>query len=177
MAKVLAVAKKAEAGMPKHVVEEINIIENWGVEGDYHAGTTVRHRYLARKDPTRPNKRQVNLLHSELFPQLSAELGLEVQPGQMGENITTEGIDLMALPVGTRLKIGESAVLQVTEARIPCRNLDYLDPRLLKSVAKKPGEKQAHAGMLTVVLSGGKVRAGDEITILPKEKNGNQKNR
>ena len=70
MAKVVAVAKKAEAGMPKHVVEEINIIENWGVEGDYHAGTTVRHRYLARKDPTRPNKRQVNLLHSELFPQL-----------------------------------------------------------------------------------------------------------
>ncbi len=166
MAKVIAVAKSAEPGMPKYVADEIKIIENHGVEGDYHAGTTVKHRYLARKDPTKPNKRQVNLLHSELFPELSAELGLEVLPGQMGENITTEGIDLMALKVGTQLQIGASVVLKVTEARIPCRSLDYLDKRLSKAVAKKPGEKQPHAGMLTIVLAGGTVRPGDEIRVV-----------
>ena len=166
MAKVIAVAKSAEPGMPKYVMDEINISENHGVEGDYHAGTTVKHRYLARKDPTKPNKRQVNLLHSELFPDLSAELGLEVLPGQMGENITTEGIDLMVLAVGTQLQIGESVILKVTEARIPCRNLDYLDKRLSKTIAKKPGEKRPHAGMLTVVLAGGTVRPGDEIKVV-----------
>lgn len=166
MAKVVAVAKSAEAGMPKHLVDEINIIENWGVEGDYHAGTKVRHRYLARKKPDMPNKRQVNLLHSELFGSLSAEIGLEVTAGQMGENITTEGIDLMALAVGTKLKIGASVVLQITEARIPCKNLNYLDKALMPTVAKKPGTKRANAGMLAVVLAGGIVRPGDAISVL-----------
>jgi MOSC domain-containing protein YiiM len=166
MAKVIAVAKKAEPGLPKHTADEINIIENWGVEGDYHAGTTVRHRYLARKDPTRPNLRQVNLLHSELFPFLAKELGVEVQPGQMGENITTEGLDLMTLPLGTRLKVGESVIIELKEARVPCHSLDYLDKKVLPTLAKKPGEKRPNAGFLGIVISGGTVRPGDEIEVI-----------
>ncbi len=166
MAKVIAVAKSAESGLPKYTIDEINIIENWGVEGDYHAGTTVRHRYLARKDPTRPNKRQVNLLHSELFPFLANELGVEVQPGQMGENITTEGLDLMTLPLGTRLKVGESVIVELKEARVPCHSLDYLDKKVLPTLAKKQGEKRPNAGFLGIVISGGTVRPGDEIEVI-----------
>ena len=166
MAKVIAVAKKAEPGVPKFTVDKINIIENWGVEGDYHAGTTVRHRYLARKDPTRPNLRQINLLHAELFPFLANELGVEVQPGQMGENITTEGLDLMALPLGTRLKVGENVIIELKEARVPCHSLDYLDKKVLPTLAKKHGEKRPNAGFLGIVISGGTVRPGDDIQVI-----------
>ncbi len=168
MPKVIAVAKSAEPGMPKYATNEINIIANFGVEGDYHAGTKVRHRYLARKYPNRPNTRQVNLLHSELFPLLGEELNLTLEPGQMGENITTEGIDLMALPLGTQLQIGESVVLEITEVRVPCRNLDYLDKRLFGTIAKnaKKGRKQHNAGVLAVVRVGGVVRPGDEIKVI-----------
>jgi MOSC domain-containing protein YiiM len=165
MAKVIAVAKSSEPGMPKHVTAEINLVADWGVEGDYHAGKTVRHRYLARKYPTRPNKRQVNLVHSELFPFLAEELGKDVTPGQMGENITTEGLELMGLEVGTRLRIGEEALIEITEARVPCKNLNYLDQNLLTTVAKKKGQKRPNAGMLGIVIEGGRVRSGDEIKI------------
>jgi MOSC domain-containing protein YiiM len=165
MARVIAVAKSAEPGMPKYVVDEINLLANWGVEDDYHAGITVRHRYLARKYPTRPNMRQVNLLHVELFPFLAQELGTEVKPGQMGENITVEGLNLMDLKVRTRLRLGDTAVVEITEARIPCKNLNYLDQNLLTTVAKKKGQKRPNAGMLGIVIEGGRVRAGDVILI------------
>ncbi len=165
--KVVAVARKEEPGIYKMVVEEINLIANYGVESDYHAGPFVRHRYLARKDPTGPNRRQVNLLHSEVFASLEEELNLKIEPGQMGENITTSGIDLMELPLGTLLKIGPTAVLELTEARIPCANLHPLDIRLAKALAKKKDEKNPRAGMLAVVLEGGIIRAGDDIKVCP----------
>jgi MOSC domain-containing protein YiiM len=165
VAKVLAVAKSSEPGMPKHVTDEIELIAGWGVEGDYHAGKTVRHRYLARKYPTRPNLRQVNLVHSELFPFLATETGTTVTAGQMGENITTEGLALMDLKAGTRLRIGESAVIEITEPRVPCKQLNYIDEKMLTTVAKKPKQKRPNAGMLGIVIEGGRVRAGDVIRI------------
>lgn len=165
MAQVIAVAKSEQPGMPKPQTDEINLIANWGVEGDYHAGTKVRHRYLAKKYPNRANKRQVNLVHSELFARVASELGIEMQPGAMGENITTSGLDLMTLAEGTRLQIGETAVIELTEPRVPCRNLDYLHPNLMKLVANK-GKPHKDSGYLGVVVTGGVVRPGDEIKIL-----------
>lgn len=164
-AKVIAVAKSAEPGMPKPEVAEINLIANWGVEGDYHAGEKVRHRYLAKKYPNRANKRQVNLVHSELFPRVATELGVTLQPGFLGENITTVGLELMSLPAGTRLQIGE-AVIELTEPRVPCANLDYLHQDLKKLVANK-GKPLMDSGYLGIVLTGGLVRPGDEIKVLP----------
>lgn len=166
MAQVIAVSLNSKPGMPKSTVEQIKLLEDWGVEGDYHAGKTVRHRYLARIDVTMPNRRQINLLHSELFARLQAELNVALQPGQVGENITTHGLDLMKLPLGTLLQIGETALLEITEARIPCNSLSEIDKRLLKAVTRKKGEKHDHLGVLAVVLTSGIVKAGDPIQVV-----------
>jgi MOSC domain-containing protein YiiM len=161
-AKVLSVALSAEPGMPKYPAKEIHLRAAWGVEGDYHAGEKVRHRYLAKKYPNRANKRQINLVHAELFGRVAAELGVTVTPGALGENITTVGLDLMHLPVGTRLQIGESAIIELTEPRVPCKNLDYLDKRLMKLVANK-GQPVKDSGYLGIVVESGVVRPGDTI--------------
>jgi len=163
--KVVAVCRNPEPGLPKPIVDAVNLIENWGVEGDYHAGSLVRHRYLAKKEPDRPNLRQALLVDAAVFAEL-AQQGIHIGPGMMGENIDIEGIDVMQLVEGTHLAIG-SAIVEVTERRNPCYQLNGIDPRLLKAVVKKMPERIIFkAGMMTRILQSGLVRAGDLVEVL-----------
>jgi MOSC domain-containing protein YiiM len=161
---VMAVCRNPEPGLPKPVVEAIELVADWGVAGDYHAGKFVRHRYLARKDPMRPNLRQVCLLDGSVFPEL-AKKEIHIGPGMMGENITITGLALMQCAIGTRLSIGE-ALVELTEVRTPCLQLNEIDPRLLKAVVvKADGHHLFLAGIMARVLTAGWVRAGDSIAV------------
>jgi MOSC domain-containing protein len=163
--KVVAVCCNLEPGLPKPVVDAVHLIENWGIEGDYHAGSLVRHRYLANKNSNRPNLRQALLVDAAVFAEL-AEHDIHIGSGMMGENITIEGIDVMLLTEGTRLAIG-AAVVEVVERRNPCLQLNEIDPRLLKAVVnKQPGQMIFKAGMMTRILQSGWVRAGDLVEVL-----------
>jgi MOSC domain-containing protein YiiM len=167
---VVSVNSKDTPGVGKIPRDEIRLVENHGVEGDYHAGPFVRHRSRAAKDPQRPNLRQVHLIHSELFDEVGA-LGITVTPGDMGENITTRGLALLDLAPGARLHLGDEAVVEVTGCRNPCNQLDGVDERLLQQVAQKQadGTILRKAGIMGVVVAGGIVRAGDSITVVAPE--------
>ena len=137
-----------------------------GVQGDAHQGATIKHRSLAARDPKRPNLRQVHLIHSELHDELR-EAGFRVGAGQMGENITTRGVDLLGLPLGTRLLIGDAAVLEVTGLRSPCVQLDVIQPGLMRATLGRDHDgKVVHkAGVMSIVVSDGEVQPGDSITV------------
>lgn len=142
-----------------------------GVEGDAHLGVTVKHRSRVAVDPSQPNLRQVHLIHAELHDELRAA-GFEITAGQMGENITTRGIDLLGLPTGTRLVLGADAVVEVTGLRNPCAQLDQFRPGLLAAVLGRDenGNLVRKAGIMGVVLASGDVRPGDLIQVeLPPE--------
>jgi MOSC domain-containing protein YiiM len=166
MGEVRAVCRAAGHDFSKPVVERITLLEGLGVERDAHAGVTVQHRSRVRRDPTQPNLRQVHLVHTELFDEL-AERGHRVGPGQMGENVTTTGIDLLALPEGTRLHLGDSAVVRVTGLRNPCVQLNGLSDGLMKELVHTGpyGELVRKAGVMAVVERGGDVRAGDSVAV------------
>lgn len=162
---VLAVCRNAEPGLPKPVVDTIHLLADLGVEGDYHAGKFVRHRYLAKKYPTRRNVRQVLIVDASAFQELAQE-NIRIGPGMMGENITVEGIAIMRLPEGTRLAVG-TAVVETTEVRKPCQQLNGINPSLLNAVTfKENGKKVFKAGIMTRVLKEGWVKAGDRIAVL-----------
>jgi MOSC domain-containing protein YiiM len=163
---VRAVCLSARHSFSKQLQESIRLIEGFGVDGDVHAGATVRHRYHMRKDPGAPNLSQVHLLHAELFAELQ-EQGIDVGAGQMGENITTFGVDLLALPQGTLLTLGEEAVVEITGLREPCVLMNALHPGLMKACLGKDdqGRKVRKAGVMSVVRRGGLVRSGDAIRI------------
>jgi MOSC domain-containing protein YiiM len=147
----------------------IRLVAGTGVEGDAHRGERVQHRSRVARDPTQPNLRQVHLIHEELFSLLS-ERGFPLEPGLLGENVTTRGIDLLALPVGAKLRLGETAVVSITGLRNPCRQLDGLRPGLLAAVCDRDAEGQLVrlAGVMAVVLESGELRPGDAIlTELP----------
>jgi MOSC domain-containing protein YiiM len=165
-ARVVAVCSKETPGVGKVVRDEIVLLANRGVEGDYHAGEFVRHRSRAAKNATQPNLRQVHLVHAELFDELAA-VGIVVQPGQMGENVTTRGLPILELAPGSRLHLGAGAVVRVTGLRNPCNQLDAIDERLLAEVASKlaDGTIVRRAGIMAVVERGGAVRAGDPIRL------------
>lgn len=164
-ASVVSVNSKETPGVGKIPRDQVTLVVNHGVEGDYHAGKFVRHRSRAAKTPTLPNVRQVHLMHSELFDEMAA-LGIVVTPGAMGENITTRGIALLDLAPGTRLHIGATAVVEISGLRNPCAQLNDVDPRLLAQVATKAddGSIVRKAGIMGVVLEGGVVRPGDAIS-------------
>src|SRR6185369_7203833 len=124
---VIAVSLSGGHTMSKPNVTRIRLLEGLGVDGDAHMGATVKHRSRVALDPTQPNLRQVHLIHAELLDELRAK-GFNVTPGLMGENVTTRGIDLLALPAGTRLHLGRAAIIQVTGLRNPCYQLDGLQP-------------------------------------------------
>ncbi|GAA1502830.1 MOSC domain-containing protein [Streptomyces albidochromogenes] len=147
--------------------ESITLLEGLGVEGDVHAGTTVKHRSRVAQDPTRPNLRQVHLIHAELFDELRRE-GFTVRPGELGENITTSGIDLLGLPEGTLLHIGDEAVVEVTGLRNPCLQIEAFQRGLLKQVVGRDEEGNVvrKAGIMGVVEAGGVVRPGDRLEIV-----------
>lgn len=161
---VAAVCKKNQPGIPKLEVDAIQLIENLGVEGDYHAGKFVRHRYLAKKDPTRRNLRQVLLIDTTILTYL-AGLGIHLQPGWMGENIILDGIYVMNLPIGTQLDIGE-AVLKISEIRNPCYQLDEMHAGVLRAVETSgPGPEGRNAGMMARIIRGGAVQRGDPVIV------------
>ncbi len=168
---VTAVSLDADHRFSKPARERIRLLVGLGVEGDAHLGVTVQHRSRVRKDPSQPNLRQVHLIHEELFAELQAG-GFQVTPGAIGENITTRGLDLLALPQGTRLHIGADAIVGVTGLRDPCRQLNDFQPGLMAAVLDKDeqGNVVRKAGIMGVVLAGGEVRAGDAIRVeLPPE--------
>jgi len=167
---VIAVCKSPTHSMKKPVVPAINLIKGIGVEGDAHSGEKVKHLYLASRTPEKPNYRQVHLMHSELFDELN-ELGFSIEPGEMGENITTKGIDLLNLPEGTLLNLGDSGVIQVTGLREPCSQLNGVEKGLMKAVLGRDesGHLILKSGVMAIVIKGGEVKAKDKITVtLPK---------
>jgi MOSC domain-containing protein YiiM len=163
---VTAVSRSATHTMSKRNEAVIRLVAGLGVEGDAHAGDTVRHRSRVRRDPTQPNLRQVHLLHAELHDELAAA-GFDVAPGRLGENVTTRGVDLLALPAGTRLRLGNSAVLEVTGLRNPCAQLDGIQPGLMAATLSRDeqGELVRKAGVMSVVLESGEVRPGDTVRL------------
>lgn len=163
---VVAVAKDAVHNFSKNLVPEIVMIAGLGVEGDAHLGEKVKHRSRINADPAQPNLRQVHLIHSELFDEV-AQKGFRVMPADLGENITTKGIDLLGLPRHAILEIGEHVRLEVTGLRNPCAQIDDFQKGLLAAVLGKGpnGELIRKSGIMTVVLKGGYVRPGDRIHV------------
>jgi MOSC domain-containing protein YiiM len=160
---VLAVHRSPTHSFSKRPALSIRLIAGIGVEGDAHAGATVKHRSRVAKDPTQPNLRQVHLIHAELLDELNAK-GFSVKPGDMGENITTSGLDLLALPTGAVLSIG-TAVIKVMGLRNPCVQLDRFQQGLMQATLDhdQAGNLVRKAGVMGVVLTGGDVQAGDRI--------------
>lgn len=165
-ASVLAVHRSGSHSFSKFAEESVTLLPGLGVQGDAHAGATVRHRSRVARDPSQPNLRQVHLLHAELFDELLAA-GFAVWPGELGENLTTRGIDLLELPTGTRLHLGASAVIELTGLRNPCSQLDRFQPGLMAAVVGRAadGRLVRKAGVMAVVRAAGEVSAGDAIHI------------
>ncbi len=163
---VEAVHASATHTMAKRGAQSIRLLAGLGVEGDAHLGVTVQHRSRVRHDPTQPNLRQVHLIHGELHHELRAA-GFEVAPGQMGENVTTGGIDLLSLPTGARLRLGSEAVVELTGLRNPCEQLDGVQPGLMAAVLDRDaqGDLVRKAGVMAVVLADGDVSRGDTIEV------------
>ena len=166
---VVALSSDAAHRFSKQPTSRIEVVAGKGVLGDAHFGATVQHLSRIKADPDQPNLRQVHLIQSELFDELR-ERGFEINPGDMGENILTRGIDLLNLGRDTMLRIGKDAVLNVTGLRNPCQQIENFQPGLLKEVVeKKGGEVIRKAGIMTVVIAGGEIRAGDPIFVDPLE--------
>jgi MOSC domain-containing protein YiiM len=165
-ASVVAVSRDSDHRFSKPVVDAIVLIEGWGIEGDTHAGVTVQHRSRVARDPTQPNLRQVHLIHAELFDEV-ASAGYHVEPGQLGENVTTRGVDLLALPTDTVLHLGRDAIVRVTGLRNPCQQINGFEPGLLREVLGRAegGTVERKGGVMAVVIAGGRVHAGDEIRV------------
>lgn len=165
MARVLAVHRSSTHSFSKVTEDAITLVEGLGVAGDAHAGATVKHRSRVARDPSQPNLRQVHLLHAELFDELVAR-DHPVFPGELGENITTRGLDLLALPTGTRLQLGEAEV-EVMGLRNPCSQIDRFQPGLMAAVLDRDaaGALIRKAGVMAVVRRGGEVRPGDAIRL------------
>jgi MOSC domain-containing protein YiiM len=163
---VVAVSKSEAHTFSKKNCECITLLAGQGVEGDAHAGATVKHRSMVKANAEQPNLRQVHLIHTELLDELK-EQGFKVYPGAIGENITTSGIDVLSLPRNTLLRIGPSAVVQVTGLRSPCKQLDNFQDGLKQAVLDRgeSGELIRKSGIMGIVIEGGTVRPGDEIVV------------
>ena len=168
---VVAVCRKRGHHFSKQPQQSIQLLAGLGVEGDGHLGTTVQHVYDRRKDSSRPNLRQVHLLQSELFAELELK-GFQLTPGDLGENVTTHGIDLIHMPVGTRLQLGGSAIVEVTGLRSPCVHMDRFLPGLMGAMLNRDEEGRLvyKSGIMGVVTEGGEVIAGDAIRVILPEK-------
>ncbi|MFD2589180.1 MOSC domain-containing protein [Croceitalea marina] len=163
---VKSVSKSEGHTFSKFNCNQIVLLKGLGVKGDAHLGKNVKHRSRVAKDPSQPNLRQVHLIHSELFAELS-EKGFHIKDGEIGENITTKGIDLLSLPKGTILSLGQTAKIEVTGLRNPCKQLDELQKGLMKAVLDKDekGNLIRKSGIMGIVLEGGEVKNGDNIKV------------
>jgi MOSC domain-containing protein YiiM len=163
---IVSVSAKATHSLWKSPCETIRLVAGLGVEGDAHCGATVKHRSRVARDPTQPNLRQVHLIHAELLDWL-AERGFAVAPAEMGENVTTRGVDLLALPAGTVLRLGDEAIVRVTGLRNPCAQLNGHAPGLMDALIERgaDGALIRKGGVMATVMAGGSVRAGDAIAV------------
>ena len=166
MSSVAAVSLRSGHHFSKTPSLGIRLLTGLGVAGDAHMGKTVKHRSRVRKDPTQPNLRQVHLLRAELFDELRVK-GFAVRPGDLGENITTSGIDLLSLPAGTRLRLGATAVVEITGLRNPCIQIDNFQKGLMAATLDKDadGNLVRKAGIMGIVIAEGDVRPGDAIRL------------
>jgi len=162
---VVAVSRSATHSFSKPPAEAITLIENWGVEGDAHAGATAQHLYVVKKDPTRANLTQVHLIHEELFAELADRF--TVLPGELGENVTTSGVDLLALPLGTRIHLGADAVVELTGLRSPCSKINKYQGGLMKALVEKDDDGciVRKSGVMGIVIAGGVVAPGDALRV------------
>lgn len=163
---MVAVSRSPSHAFSKSNQGSIRLLSGLGVEGDAHLGETVKHRSRVAVDPTQPNLRQVHLIHAELHDELRAS-GFDLAPGQMGENVTTRGLDLLGLPAGARLSLGNEAVVEVTGLRNPCKQLDGLRQGLMEAVLDRDedGGLVRKAGVMGLVLADGEVRPGDPVRV------------
>ena len=163
---VVSVSRSSTHSFSKQKQDVIRLLAGLGVEGDAHIGATVKHRSRVARDPSQPNLRQVHLIHAELHDELRAA-GFDVAAGQMGENVTTSGLDLLGLPTGARLRLGETALIEITGLRNPCLQLDRFRPGLMQAVLGRDAEGKLirKAGIMAIVLDGGEVRPGDAIAV------------
>lgn len=171
MSKIMAVHLGTARALPKLAQQRLSLVAGHGIEGDRHAGPTRRHRARFRPTVEVPNLRQVHLIQSELFAELAAK-GFAVAPGEMGENVTTAGIDLLALPLGARLRLGGEAIVELTGLRTPCFKLDRWQPGLkMATIERGPRNRIIlKAGVMGIVVEGGEVRPGNAIAVeLPPE--------
>jgi MOSC domain-containing protein YiiM len=166
-ASILALARDDRHRVAKQPVDRVRLVAGLGVEGDAHAGLTMQHRSRWVSQQAVPNLRQVHLIHAELFDELAAK-GFMIAPAQMGENVTTAGIDLLTLSAGTRLQLGAQAVIEITGLRNPCFKLDGIAPGLMRAVLEKgPGKSPIRkAGVMAVVVASGEVCVGDGISVV-----------
>ncbi|MEU0944455.1 MOSC domain-containing protein [Streptomyces canus] len=164
--KITAVSSNGTYSFTKPNRESITLLAGFGVEGDVHGGATVKHRFRMKRDPSQPNLRQVHLMHEELFEEVR-RAGFEVAAGELGENVTTRGVDLLGLPVGTLLHLGGEAVVEVTGLRNPCAQIDRFQKGLMKQVVGRSEDGRAlfRSGIMSVVVRGGVVRAGDAVGV------------
>ena len=163
---VICVAAHTSHAFSKTPAKEIHVLKGLGVEGDAHCGVMVKHRSRVAANPDQPNLRQVHLFAAEMLDELAAR-GFSVQPANLGENITTRGVDLTHLPLGTRLQIGESVQLEITGLRNPCKQIDNFQNGLMQAVLGRDeaGNLLLRAGVMAIVLEGGNVRLGDKISV------------
>ena len=166
MGSVLSVSARSGHHFSKPPALSIRLLTGLGVDGDAHMGETIKHRSRVRRDPTQPNLRQVHLIHAELFSELRGK-GFVVQPADLGENVTTSGIDLLALPTGARLYLGASAVVEITGLRNPCIQIDSFQKGLMAATLDRDAEDNLvrKAGVMAVVLADGDIRPGDAIRV------------
>lgn len=166
-ARVLAVHLSPTQTFSKQAVPSVRLVAGLGVDGDAHSGATVKHRSRIARDPSQPNLRQVHLLHVELLEELRLQ-GHPVEPGSIGENLTTSGLDLLALPQGTKLHIGADAIVVITGLRNPCAQLDNFSPGLTEAVLDRSpdGQLVRKSGVMGVVEGSCAVAPGDPITVV-----------
>ena len=165
-ATVASLSKSGEHSFSKQGTDRLDVIAGEGVDGDAHCGTTVKHRSRVAIDPSKPNLRQVHLIAVELLDELGRE-GFALKPGDLGENVLTHGLDLIALPRGTRLRIGLDAELELTGLRNPCGQIEAFRPGLLAMVALRDGQRAIvrQAGVMAIVTQGGRISTGDAIEV------------
>ena len=163
---ITSVSRSSEHTFTKPNETTISLVAGLGVSGDAHMGETVKHRSHIRKFGHIPNLRQVHLIHEELFEELHAG-GFNLRPGSIGENVTTRGIDLLALPTGARLRLGAEAVIEITGLRNPCRQIEAYQTGLLQAVLGHDanGNLIRKTGVMAVVITGGEVGVGDAIAV------------
>ena len=169
---IIALSRDSEHRFSKQPADQLTLLAGLGVAGDAHAGRLVQHLSRMAKEPNTPNLRQVHLIHAELFDELAAK-GFTVEPGQLGENITTRGLDLLGLSRGTRLRLGDEALIEITGLRNPCHQINGLAEGLMAATLDKApdGSLIRKSGVMAVVITSGDVRVGDgiELASVPME--------